>query len=176
MPGSLSQIWVLLVFIIPGSVIMRVKRVAYPTAEASTGSTILDSLTLSCVVYALASPSLYLSYRYRWPVTRPVLFAFLALVSLARVKFEMNTIGTDHVTWISFSLFGVLAIDSLDRTLFWPTADLENKLLGFKPILTTIARIAHRWGDDPTTQHFSWSPTSNLIDGNLTAEAFIKDR
>lgn len=92
MPGSLSQIWVLLVFIIPGFVLMRVKRVAYPTAEASTGSTMLDSLTLSCVVYALASPLLYLSYLYRWPVTRPVLFSILALVILLVVPCGLGTL------------------------------------------------------------------------------------
>ena len=82
MPGSLSQILVLLVFIIPGFVLMRVKRVAYPTAETSTASAVLDSLALSCVVYALASPLLYLSYLYRWPVTRPVLFSTLSLLIL----------------------------------------------------------------------------------------------
>ena len=92
MPGSLSQIWVLLVFIIPGFVLMRVKRVAYPTAEASTGSTMLDSLTLSCVVYALASPLLYLSYLYRWSVTRPVLFSILALVILLVLPCGLGTL------------------------------------------------------------------------------------
>jgi hypothetical protein len=82
MPGSLSQILVLLVFIIPGFVLMRVKRMACPTAEASPGSTVLDSVALSCVVYALASPVLYISYHYRWPIARPVLFSMLALVIL----------------------------------------------------------------------------------------------
>lgn len=85
MPGSLSQILVLLVFIIPGFVLMRVKRVAYPAAEGSTASTVLDSLALSCVVYALASPLLYLSYLYGWPVTRPVLFSTLPLFILLAV-------------------------------------------------------------------------------------------
>ena len=92
MPGSLSQIWVLLVFIIPGFVLMRVKRVAYPTAEASTGSTMLDSLTLSCVVYAFVSPLLYLSNLYSWPVTRPVLFSMLALVILLAVPCALGTL------------------------------------------------------------------------------------
>ena len=82
MPGSLSQILALLVFIIPGFVPMRVKRVAYPTAETSTASAVLDSLALSCVVYALASPLLYLSYLYGWPVTRPFLFSTLSLLIL----------------------------------------------------------------------------------------------
>ena len=55
MPVSLSQIWVLLVFIIPAFVLMRVKRVAYPTAEASIATTALDSLALSCVSNMLKS-------------------------------------------------------------------------------------------------------------------------
>lgn len=105
MPGSLSQIWVLLVFIIPGFVLMRVKRVAYPTAEASTGSTVLDSLTLSCVVYALASPLLYISYLYRWPVTRPVFFSMLALVILLVVPCALGTLyvrftNADRARWL----------------------------------------------------------------------------
>ena len=58
MPTSLNQVLVLLVFIIPGFILMRVKRVAYPTVEASATSTVLDSLSLSCVIYALASPVL----------------------------------------------------------------------------------------------------------------------
>lgn len=82
MPESLSQVLVLLVFVIPGFVLMRVKRVAYPTAEPSAGSTVLDSVALSCVVYALASPVLYISYHYRWPITRPVLFSMLVLFTL----------------------------------------------------------------------------------------------
>jgi hypothetical protein len=92
MPGSLSPILILLVFIIPGFVLMRVKRVAYPTAEASAGGTVLDSLTLSCVVYALASPLLYLSYLYRLPVTRPVLFSILALITLLIVPCALGAL------------------------------------------------------------------------------------
>ena len=90
MPGSLSQILVLLVFIIPGFVPMRVKRVAYPTAETSTASAVLDSLALSCVVYALASPLLYLSYLYGWPVTRPFLFSTLSLLILLVVPWGLG--------------------------------------------------------------------------------------
>jgi len=81
-PTSFSQILVLLLFIIPGFVVMRVKRVAYPTVEPSTASTALDSLALSCVVYAVASPLLYLSYLHGWHITRPVLFGILALFIL----------------------------------------------------------------------------------------------
>ena len=90
MPGSLSQILVLLVFIIPGFVLMRVKRVAYPTAETSTASAVLDSLALSCVVYALASPLLYLSYLYGWPVTQPFLFSTLSLLILLVVPWGLG--------------------------------------------------------------------------------------
>jgi len=82
MPGSLSQIVILLVFIIPGFVMMRIKRMAYPTAEASTANAVLDSLALSCVIYALTSPLIYISYVQRWPTTRPLLFGTLALIIL----------------------------------------------------------------------------------------------
>lgn len=82
MPTSLSQIVVLLVFIVPGFVMMRIKRMAYPAAEASTANAVLDSLALSCVVYALASPLIYLSYLYSWPTTRPLLFVMLGLLVL----------------------------------------------------------------------------------------------
>jgi hypothetical protein len=91
-PASLSQVWVLVAFIIPGFVLMRVKRVVYPTVEVSTGSTVLDSLALSCVVYALTSPVLYISYLYRWPATRPVLFSILALVVLLVVPCVLGTL------------------------------------------------------------------------------------
>jgi hypothetical protein len=81
-PTSFGQIVILLVFLIPGFVLMRVKRVAYPTVEPSTTSTVLDSLALSCVIYALSSPLLYLAFLRRWYVTRPILFAILALAVL----------------------------------------------------------------------------------------------
>ena len=82
MPTSFSQILILLVFIIPGFVLMRVKRVAYPTAEPSTASIVLDSLALSCFVHGLASPIWYLSYVFGWYVTRPRLFGMVALFIL----------------------------------------------------------------------------------------------
>jgi len=82
MPTSFNQILLLLVFIIPGFVVMRIKRMAYPTAEASAGNTVLDSLALSCVIYALASPVIYLTYCWRWPATRPIAFATFAFVVL----------------------------------------------------------------------------------------------
>lgn len=105
MPTSFSQILILLVFIIPGFVLMRVKRVAYPTAEDSTASTVLDSLALSCVVYALASPLLYLSYLYGWPVKRPVLFSTLALVILLALPCGLGGLylrfsKTDKARWL----------------------------------------------------------------------------
>jgi uncharacterized protein DUF6338 len=105
MPGSLSQISVLLLFIIPGFVLMRVKRIAYPVAEASTTSTVLDSLALSSVVYAVASPLLYLSYHYGWAVTRPVLFSTLALFILLVIPCGLGGlyvwfIKTEKARWL----------------------------------------------------------------------------
>jgi len=45
-----------------------------------------------------------------------------------------------------------------------------------KLILTIIGRIAHGWDDHRRTHRLGRSPTANLIDGNLTAEACIKHR
>ncbi len=82
MPTSFNQVVVLLVFIIPGFILMRVKRVAYPTLEASATSTVLDSLSLSCMIYALASPLLYVAFVGRWYEERPLAFATLTLIVL----------------------------------------------------------------------------------------------
>lgn len=60
--------------------------------QASIASTALDSLALSCVVYALASPLLYIGYLYRWPVTRPVLFSILAVVILLVVPCALGAL------------------------------------------------------------------------------------
>lgn len=79
MPTSFSQILILLVFIVPGFVAMRVKRMAYPTMEPTVAMAALDSLALSCVVYALTSPLLYVSYLHGWYGTHPVRLALLAL-------------------------------------------------------------------------------------------------
>lgn len=92
MPGSLSQMLVLLVFIVPGFVLMRVKRVAYPTVEPGTAGTVLDSLALSCAVYALVSPLLYLCYLRRWQATRPLLFALLTLFILLIVPCVLGVV------------------------------------------------------------------------------------
>ncbi len=92
MPESFNQVLLLLVFIIPGFVLMRVKRVAYPTAETSTASTILDSLALSCLVYAVASPLIYFAYHYGWYVARPTLFAALAFLILLVIPCALGTI------------------------------------------------------------------------------------
>ena len=75
-------------------------------------------------------------------------------------------------------LIGTVRRECLDRTLFWTTADLESKLLDFKTynILIIIARIAYGRGDHETTHRLGRSRTSNLIDGNLTAEDCIKHR
>jgi hypothetical protein len=105
MPGSLSQILVLLVFIIPGFVMMRVKRVAYPAVEPSAASIVLDSLALSCLVYALASPFLYVAYLHQWYVNRPVLFGTLALAILLVLPFALGSLyvwatKTERARWL----------------------------------------------------------------------------
>ncbi|MGH9445827.1 MAG: DUF6338 family protein [Terriglobia bacterium] len=82
MPTSFSQVLILLVFIVPGFLAMRVKRVAYPSAEPTAATAVLDSLALSCMIYALTFPLLYLSYVQKWYKTDPVSFALLALFVL----------------------------------------------------------------------------------------------
>jgi len=64
----------IVVFIIPGFVLMRVKRVSYPPSEYSAQSTILDSLALSCLIHGLASPVWYWSYVSELYSTEPTLF------------------------------------------------------------------------------------------------------
>jgi Family of unknown function (DUF6338) len=81
-PSSFNQILLLLVFIVPGFVLMRVKRLAYPSLESTTATAVLDSLALSCVVYGLVSPLLYFSFLGQWYKTRPGLFAFVAFFVL----------------------------------------------------------------------------------------------
>ena len=73
-------------------------------------------------------------------------------------------------------LIGTVRRECLDRTLFWTTADLENKLLDFKTYFnhhrTHTARMGRPPDDAPTRR----SRTCSLIDGNLTVEAYIKHR
>ena len=74
-------------------------------------------------------------------------------------------------------LIGTIRREYLDRTLFWTTADLENKLLDFKTYFNdhrTHAARAGRTPDDAPIR--DQSRTSHLIDGNLTVEACIKHR
>lgn len=74
MPEHLSQILILLVFIIPGFILMRVKRLAYPPIEESLQNTLLDALVLTCLVHAVCSPLWYwIIVGYTYPV-RPMLF------------------------------------------------------------------------------------------------------
>jgi putative transposase len=47
-------------------------------------------------------------------------------------------------------LIGTVRREYLDRTLFWTTVDLENKLLEFRDYFNSIARITHWRGKHPT--------------------------
>ena len=72
-------------------------------------------------------------------------------------------------------LIGTLRRECLDRTLFWTTADLENKLLDFTTYFNQYRTMPPGRGDHRIAPH-SRSPTFSLIDGNLTAEACITRR
>lgn len=61
---------------------MRLKRIAYPSTEPTAATAVLDSIALSCVVYALVSPLLYLSYVQSWHGLHELAFALLVLFVL----------------------------------------------------------------------------------------------
>jgi len=82
MPQNLSQVLLLIVFIIPGFILMRVKRLAYPTVEETFQNTLVDALALSCLVHALCSPLWYwVLAGHRYP-GRPWLFMVQIFVIL----------------------------------------------------------------------------------------------
>jgi hypothetical protein len=72
-------------------------------------------------------------------------------------------------------LIGTIRREYLDRTLFWSTADLENKLLDFQAYFNGIACTLGGTGErrTKTCACRDQSPTSIPMDGNATAEAFI---
>ena len=91
MPTTMSQVLILVAFLIPGFILVRVKRLSYPSAEEPFQRTLLDSLTLSCIVHGLASPLWYWCYASGTATRRPVvtglmvfaiLFAIPALLGL----------------------------------------------------------------------------------------------
>ncbi len=75
-------------------------------------------------------------------------------------------------------LIGTIRREYLDRTLFWTTADLENKLLDFRTYFNGHVSLAHWTGGenrlDPVARlYHDQSPGSIPMDGNATAEASI---
>jgi uncharacterized protein DUF6338 len=79
---TFSQILILVAFIIPGFVLVRVKRLSFPSAEESFQTTLLDSLALTCIVHGLASPAWYWCYVSGIPTKRPVVFGFVVFAIL----------------------------------------------------------------------------------------------
>ena len=77
MPTTRSQVLILVAFFIPGFVLVRVKRLSYPPAEESFQRVLLDSLALSRIVHALASPVWYWSYAWGIPMRRPTVFGLM---------------------------------------------------------------------------------------------------
>jgi hypothetical protein len=82
MPTTMNQVLILVAFFIPGFVLVRVKRLAYPSAEESFQRMLLDSLTLSCIVHGLASPVWYWSLTSRAYMKMPVAFGLLVFATL----------------------------------------------------------------------------------------------
>jgi hypothetical protein len=109
-PETFSQIVLLVVFIIPGFILMRVKRVSYPPSEYSAQSTILDSLALSCVIHGLASPVWYWSYVSRVYLTCHVLFGVQVFMILFAVPVLLGilfnvTSRTKGMRWLREFLY-----------------------------------------------------------------------
>lgn len=91
MPETFNQVLLLLIFIIPGFVLMRVKRLAYPTADEPTARVVLDSLALSCLIHATCSPIWVWSYESRTYVDRPVLFGLQVFIILFLAPILLGT-------------------------------------------------------------------------------------
>ncbi len=82
MPTSLNEVLILLVFIIPGFVLVRVKRAAYPSVSTATADTVLESLAWSCFVHVFALPLWYPGYVSGWWTAHPVTFGLFAFTIL----------------------------------------------------------------------------------------------
>jgi len=110
MPATLAQILVLLVFIVPGFIVIRVKRVAYPKAEESTLSIVLDSLALSGLVHVVCFPIWYWIYASRSYVTSPRLFVLQVVVILLVVPVLFGilfnfSVRTEKARWLREFLY-----------------------------------------------------------------------
>jgi hypothetical protein len=109
-PTTFNQILILLVFIIPGVILIRVKRLAYPKAEESTPSIVLDSLALSSLVHGLCSPVWYWAYASQSYVASPVLFGSQVFAILFVVPVLLGILfnvvgGTDRARWLREFLY-----------------------------------------------------------------------
>ncbi len=105
MPQSLNQVLLLVAFIIPGFIVIRVKRLSYPAAEESIQGTLLDSLALSCIVHGVCSPVWYLSYVYRTYLSQPKIFGLQVFAILFVVPVLLGVLynlwsGTDKARWL----------------------------------------------------------------------------
>ncbi|MBZ5552717.1 MAG: DUF6338 family protein [Acidobacteriia bacterium] len=110
MPETMNQILVLLVFIVPGFIVIRVKRIAYPRAEEATLSIVLDSLALSSLVHAICFPIWYWIYASRSYATAPTLFVLQVFVILLLVPVLFGilfnfSVRTDKARWLREFLY-----------------------------------------------------------------------
>ncbi|MFQ5664189.1 MAG: DUF6338 family protein [Terriglobia bacterium] len=82
MPETLSQVVVVILFIIPGFVFTRVLGFSIPLRGRETAPLVLDSLAVSCINYALLSPVVWVTMRENFSAQHPVWFAGLWFVIL----------------------------------------------------------------------------------------------
>jgi len=105
MPSTFIQVVLLLVFIVPGFILMRVKRIAYPGQEGSAPAMMLDCLTLSSFVHALCSPIWYWAYISQPYILHPVwfgvsLFGILFAVPIALGSLYVKFSETERARWL----------------------------------------------------------------------------
>lgn len=92
MPTTISQVLILVAFIIPGFVLVRVKRLSFPSAGESFQMTLLDSLALSCIVHGLASPAWYWCYASGIHTRKPVVFGLVVFAILFAIPVLLGLI------------------------------------------------------------------------------------
>jgi len=104
MPTTINQVIILVGFFIPGFVLIRVKRLSYPSTEESFQRTLLDSLMLSCIVHGLASPLWYWyasgAARQRPVVIGLMVFAILFALPVVLGLFYNLVAASERARWL----------------------------------------------------------------------------
>lgn len=119
MPQTASQVFVIILFIIPGFVFTRVLGLFIPLRIKQTTQLILDSLAMSCVNYALLSPLVWVITNENFSSKYPVWFLVLWF----------------SILFLSPLFFAWIAIRFID----------SPKLRGFRQTLSLTHPIPKAW-------------------------------